>query len=81
MTKQNNKTAEIIGWIGVIATLVAYALVSLNYLPTTNYIYQLLNIVGSGSLGIICVRKKAISLSSFYFIWAAIALINLIRFL
>jgi len=70
---------DIVGWIGVAALLLAYALVSVRRLAGDSARYQLLNAIGSGLL----------ILNSFYYgaypsvgvnvAWIGIALYTLVR--
>lgn len=71
------KKEDIIGWYGVLAVLLAYALVSLS-IWETNMAYQILNVTGSLGLMYVAITKKAYQLSAFYIFWAIVALINLI---
>lgn len=72
---------EIIGWYGVCAIMLAYALVSFGVLLPSTFLYQLLN--GTGALGIIYIsfKKKAYQPGALNIIWAIIALIAIIRLL
>ena len=66
---------EEVGWVGMVLVLVAYFFVSQGILSKENLIYVLLNFVGSLGLAIISYKKKAISLTVFYSLWAIISLI------
>lgn len=73
------KIAEVCGWYGIGAILVAYALVSFELISADGLIFQLLNL--SGALGIIVISlvkqvRQVIVLNVF---WAAIAFAALIR--
>ena len=50
--KINRKVAELAGWYGTVAIVLAYILVSFKVVPANGVIYQLLNL--TGALGIIC---------------------------
>ena len=41
---------EIVGWVGTLTVLLAYFLVSNNYVSGTNFWYQALNLFGSVSI-------------------------------
>lgn len=70
---------ELIGWYGAFAILLAYALVSFNFLPPTHLAYHLLN--GSGALGLISIalRKRDYPSAGLNIAWTLIAAIALIR--
>ena len=72
---------ETIGWYGTCAVVLAYALVSFNYLSPSTFLYQVLN--GTGALGIVYIsfKKKAYQPGVLNIIWAIIALIAIIRLL
>ncbi len=72
----------IMGWYGVVATIVAYLLVSFLVLPPTSIIYQLLNFTGALGVTIETFYKKDYQPFWLNLIWAVIALaaiINLLR--
>jgi hypothetical protein len=75
----NRKVAEVVGWYGAIAIVLAYALVSFNAIPADGWIFQLLNL--TGAIGIIVISlikgvRQSVALNTF---WAVIAVIALIR--
>jgi hypothetical protein len=72
---------ESIGWYGTCAIVLAYALVSFEFLSSSTFLYQILN--GTGALGIayISFKKKAYQPGVLNVIWAIIALIAIIRLL
>jgi hypothetical protein len=47
-----NLIDEIIGWYGTAAILLAYALVSFNFLSASSIIYQVINFTGAGGGGV-----------------------------
>ena len=77
MTKQK-RTAEIIGWIGMVAILLAYALVSFKIISSSGYAYQLLNLVGAVGIIVISVVKKVRQSEVLNIAWAVIALVAII---
>ena len=80
MAKQKHtKTAEIFGWYGMIAILIAYGLGSFNIIDVDSLIYQILNISGSIGLIIIAVSKNVIQSVILNSIWALIGLIAIIN--
>jgi len=72
---------EIIGWWGAGAIVLAYALVSFDYLSVSTYLYQLLN--GTGAVGIVYIsfKKKAYQPGVLNIVWVIIAVIAIIRLL
>lgn len=66
---------EIFGWYGAVAILLAYTLVSFDFLAASSIWYQLLN--GTGAIGIVVVSlyKKAYQPAALNIMWAAIALV------
>lgn len=70
---------ETIGWYGTVAIVLAFALVSFEFLSATSIIYQVLN--GTGALGIVYIsfKKKAYQPGVLNIIWAVIAVIAIIR--
>ena len=70
---------EAIGWYGTCAIILAYALVSFNYMSPSTVVYQVLN--GTGALGIVYIslKKKAYQPGVLNIVWAVIAVIALIR--
>lgn len=75
------KFIEIFGWYGMIAILVAYALVSFSLLQPTNLIYQILN--GTGALGIVLISfyKRTYQPGVLNIIWTLIAIIAILKIL
>ena len=73
--------AEILGWYGAGAILLAYALVSFSVLDSTSVWWQLLN--ASGALGIVIVSfsKKTYQPGVLNAIWFLIAIIGLAKVL
>jgi len=72
---------ESIGWYGTCAIVLAYALVSFEFLSSSTFLYQILN--GTGALGIVYIsfKKKAYQPGVLNVIWALIALISIVRLL
>lgn len=70
---------EILGWYGTLAILGAYALVSFNFIKSSEPIYQILN--GTGSIGIIAVSysKKVYQSVALNGVWTVIAIVALIQ--
>ena len=77
----NRRAAEIAGWYGTSAIVLAYILVSFKVVPANGVIYQLLNL--TGAIGIIIIAavknvKQSVVLNIF---WAIIAVIALTVFI
>jgi hypothetical protein len=70
--------AEIVGWYGTFAILLAYALVSFNIIPATGYLYQLLNLTGAIGIVVISLAKKAKQPAALNVAWAVIAFVAII---
>ena len=76
----NRKTwVEVAGWYGIVAILLAYFLVSFEFLSVTSAWYPVLN--GTGALGMITVSfsKKAYQpafVNVFWFLFAVAALVR-----
>lgn len=73
--------AEIAGWYGTCAIVLAYTLVSFDVLASDSLTYQLLNLTGAIGLVIIAVVKKVtqnIALNVFWACIAFVALVNLV---
>lgn len=77
----NKKVANVVGWYGTIAILLAYALVSFRVISVSGYVYQLLNF--TGALGIVAVAtlKDDEQPAVLNIVWAIIALIAIIGLL
>lgn len=75
----NKKSAaEIVGWYGAFAILLAYALVSFKIIPANSYTYQLLNLTGAVAIVVISLVKKAKQPAALNIVWAAIAFFAII---
>lgn len=72
------KLIEMIGWYGVVAILLAYALVSFGCISSKGYVYQLLNLTGALGVLVISIIKKAHQPAVLNFAWAVIAFIAII---
>ena len=69
------------GWIGTVLIIGAYALVSFSVLPSTNLIYQLLNLCGALGIVIDTYYKKDRPPELLNIIWFIIALIAIAKIL
>ena len=79
MKKKDGKflIAEIAGWYGMAAVLLAYALVSFTVISANGLIFQFLNFSGSAGLLAIAHAKKVWQSVILNIIWGTIALIAL----
>ncbi|MBN2421668.1 hypothetical protein JXB41_00450 [Candidatus Woesearchaeota archaeon] len=79
--KKNLLFAEVIGWYGAFAILIAYALNTLLIVTADSLVYQLLNLTGSfGLLAIAFVKKvyQSVLINGIWILIAVIGLINII---
>ncbi len=79
MDHKRQAVVEILGWYGLIAIVIAYGTVSLNLASPNSYAYQFLNLSGAVGLGLIAFVKKAYQNGVLNVVWAAIAVVALIR--
>jgi len=70
---------ESLGWYGTAAVLLAYALVSLNFVIAESLSYQILNATGAFGLMFISLKKKVYQPAVLYIIWTIIALISIVK--
>lgn len=70
-------SVNMIGWCGVIAILIAYALVSFRFIQPTHLLYQLLNITGAGAIAFETFKRKDAQPMVLNLIWMLIGLIAL----
>jgi hypothetical protein len=73
------KLITFLGWYGVSAIVLAYFLLSFSYLDSNNIWYQILNITGSVGLIIESAQEKDYPSSVLNIIWAAIALVSILK--
>jgi len=73
-----NKITEILGWYGVGAIVLAYALLSFGYVESNSFTYQILNL--SGAVGMILDGWDDKSYQSMVLniVWGAVALIAIV---
>ncbi len=70
---------KIVGWYGVIAIVVAYALVSFGLVQSNSLWYQLLNLTGAVGIVIVSFQKKAYQPGILNIVWTLIALIAIVK--
>ena len=71
--------AEILGWYGAIAILLAYALVSFSVIAGDSILFQLLNITGSIGLLLIAFAKRVYQSVILNIEWALIGTIAIAK--
>ncbi|MFY9342206.1 MAG: hypothetical protein WAT39_06945 [Planctomycetota bacterium] len=71
--------AEVAGWYGMLAILLAYALSSFAVLAPVDRLYQALNLTGALGVAWVCWHKRTWQAFWLEAIWAAIALVSLAR--
>lgn len=71
--------AEILGWYGVGAILVAYGLVSFGFTTVNNSFFQLLNLTGAIGIVIDAYRDKNYQPVVLNLVWATIAILALLK--
>jgi hypothetical protein len=76
----NSVLIDVIGWIGAVAILVAYALVSTRKLEGTSTPYQLLNLAGGACLIVNTIYYKAYPSTFVNLVWAGIAIYTIVRY-
>jgi predicted membrane metal-binding protein len=80
-----NKTGEwiteVLGWYGVIAILLAYALLSLDFVESQSLSYQMLNLTGAIGVMIDAIADHDAQPVVLNVIWAAIAVLAIVRIL
>ncbi len=72
---QKKTFIETLGWYGVVATIVAYALVSFSLLSPTSLLYQSLNFTGALGVTVETYYHKDYQPFWLNLIWAFIALV------
>jgi len=70
---------DIVGWIGSVAVVFAYALISLNKLNSRSRVYQVLNLVGSLGLVVNTAYYRAYPSTFVNIVWLVIASLALVR--
>ena len=75
------KVKQIIGWYGVTAIVVAFALTNFDVLGTNSLVYQLLNVTGSIGIIIEASSKKDFQPVALNVIWLLVAIYGLLQIL
>ncbi len=76
-----NKVTEILGWYGVIAIILAYALLSLEIFTSNSLWYQGLNLTGAIGIIIDALDDKNTQPAVLNIVWAVIALVAIVKIL
>lgn len=69
---------DILGWYGVTAVLIAYALVSFQIISAQTFTYNLLNLTGAIGIIVESLSKRDYPEVSLNIIWAIIAIISIL---
>ncbi|RMD58202.1 hypothetical protein D6825_01675 [Candidatus Woesearchaeota archaeon] len=70
---------ELLGWIGAVMILTAYALITYGTLSRKSKKYHALNLLGASMLGTNALYNKALPLAALNAVWLCIALYGLVR--
>lgn len=70
---------DALGWAGALSILSAYAAASYGYLGAGDPLYQGLNLMGALGIVISSLPRKAYQATALNLVWAAVALIALVR--
>jgi len=70
---------EVAGWYGMIALILAYALVSFNIIAGDGLPFQLLNLTGGIGLILVAASKKVLQSVLLNIFWALIGIIAIVR--
>ena len=70
---------DCLGWMGALAIITAYAILSLGLVATRSGWYQALNLFGATFVCAIAIKRRAYQPAVINFVWALIALMTLIR--
>lgn len=68
-----------IGWYGVVAIVVSYALANFGWLSTTSWAYILLNLTGAIAIAAEAASKRDRQPLVLNIIWAIVALVALVK--
>ncbi|WP_307453811.1 MULTISPECIES: hypothetical protein [Microbacterium] len=69
----------IIGWVGTVMLVAAYALLTAGRLTAGGWIYQSMNLVGGLALLINCISLSAWPSAALNLVWFGIGLVGLVR--
>ena len=74
----NDLTVDIIGWVGALALLAAYGLISAQRVESRDWSYQILNLVGAAGLIINSTWYGAYPSTFVNVVWTGIAIATLV---
>jgi hypothetical protein len=74
-----NRMLQLFGWCGVSAILVAYILLSFDYLVSSSILFQLLNLTGALGVAMASSSKKDYPPVALNIVWALVALFAIFR--
>lgn len=80
MHHPRHRSTGYIGWYGVVAVLSAFALINLGAIPSSHWLFHVLNLSGSIAIGYDAYRQKNMQPVVLNIFWGAISLIGLFRF-
>jgi len=70
-----DETHELIGWVGMFLILVAYAGISLEFITSNTFAYQLMNLIGAAALLYSAAKTKSYPVVALNIAWIIIAII------
>ena len=76
-----NNLDEIVGWYGTGAIVLAYALLSFNFVSSVDLTYQILNLTGAFGIVYISFKKKDYQPGVLNIIWVIIVIISVFKIL
>lgn len=76
---KKGRFAELSGWYGMFALIVAYFLVSFGIINAEGLVFQLVNLTGGIGLLIVAASKGVVQSVILNFFWAAIGLVAIAR--
>ncbi len=79
-TEVSHPLLALVGWVGILCVLLGYGLTSFQILSNSDPIYFVLNLIGAITLGIEAYLHKDTPPILLNIIWAAIAVVGLVRF-
>lgn len=72
-------THELLGWMGVVCIVAAYALTTLGSMPTHSMVYLWLNLVGAVCIAVDAFAQKNYQPVVLNGVWFAIAVVEMVR--
>ncbi len=81
MPRGEKKLVDFLGWYGMVAILIAYALLTYGYLTTQSVVWQVMNLTGSVGLAVNALSRKAFPEVWLNLIFALVALSGIYQIL